>query len=155
MHPWWAEVFFFFYLLEALFAVKVYIPTFYLQLFPGGEDTCVANLSLLKISLFFLFTFLWLRRNSPPTCQAPWTTGYKPQSFRKRTVSEDMKITLVTLLVACGLRSSEAPPEKVITNCGGWRNKKKNSALPTLTEVWKTLTWQCLWWVLLKQLLLT
>lgn len=52
------RIFFFFYLLEALFAVKVYIPTFYLQLFPGGEDTCVANLSLLKISLFFLFTFL-------------------------------------------------------------------------------------------------
>lgn len=65
-----------------------------------------------------------------------------------------MKITLVTLLVACGLWTSEAPPERVVTNYGGWRNKKQNSALPTLIEVWKPVTWQCYWWVLLKQLLL-
>ena len=63
-----------------------------------------------KSPLFFLFTFLWLHRNSPLTCQAPWPTGYKPLNFRKHIGSEAMKITLVTLLVASGLWTSEAPP---------------------------------------------
>lgn len=97
-------IFFLFYLPEALFAVNVYIQTFYLQPFPGGKDAYVANLSLLKKqSLLFLFTFLRLHRNSPLIRQAPRMKGYKPPSFRKCIVSEATKMTSVTRIVACGL----------------------------------------------------